>query len=117
MSSEFAEEEWYKQAQAWVSGASRAAKEALVNGVTTSWNNQSLANPGTEYVGNIVGATGLPPLNLQDNGNGFRPMSQEIRETVISWPGAGAGRSSMWECLPVAAPTSCRGLVLPDPVL
>ena len=92
----FAGEGWYQKAQQWVTGASRASKVALVNGVANSWNNQSLANPSTLYVGNIVGAAGLPTFNIQDNGNGFRPMTQEIRNTVLSWPG-GAAVASTWD--------------------
>ena len=92
----YAGEPWYKRAKDWVASASRADKEALVNGPPTSWNNESLANPSTSYVGNIWGVPGLPPLALQDNGNGFRPMTQTIRETVMSWPGAGAVAST-WD--------------------
>jgi beta-glucosidase len=94
VSSAFANEDWYKKAAAWVAQASRADKEALVSGLNTSWNNVSLANPNTLYVGNVVGVAGLPPLSLQDSGNGFRPMTPEIRSKVFSWPGAGAVAST-----------------------
>ena len=75
-------------------------REPRVEGGAGQWRRQLVEQPVACQPPTLSWATllarKLPAFNIQDNGNGFRPMTQEIRNTVLSWPG-GAAVASTWD--------------------
>mmetsp|Transcript_91478 Transcript_91478/g.191207 ORF Transcript_91478/g.191207 Transcript_91478/m.191207 type:complete len:826 (+) Transcript_91478:129-2606(+) len=49
---------------------------------------KAVAPPEGHYVGevNLEGVAGVPPLNMQDNGNGFRTLDWDSAGHATSWP-------------------------------
>lgn len=78
-------EEPLAKAKAVVATMSRDEKASLMTGI--GWENGGLKD--WWYVGNIPAVPGkFSGLNMQDNGNGFRTIKEEIVGTVTVWPSA-----------------------------
>jgi len=83
-------DEAYAKAKRTVSQMTRVEKNSMLHSTMNEF-------PGW-FIGNIPGVprVGIPSLNMQDNGNGFRTSSEYYIGTVTCWP-SGLSLAATWD--------------------